>query len=247
MDDGGKEFMKEFGELGRVHKVNAPGVTIMTRVSGSRCFNLNIETSDWDWTGVYVAPLSSLVGLNLHPAAEAYTTDKPNTQFHELRRFAEMLYQGLPAAIESLFCDRMIHVTPPWIKLQAMREQFVTKQCLHKYVQYGRGQLRKYLAGQSVHTTGGKPGEKWLYHCLRLAMQSVKLSQGESPNNWHTGDEREELLKIRRKEYAEEQVIAKVRELFDKAWDQYDDMPRPEAADAATLNQWVLETRGVKQ
>jgi predicted nucleotidyltransferase len=181
----------------------------------------------------------------LKPLVESYQTDNPNTQYHELRRFAEMLNSGSPAAVESLFCERMILLTPPWIKLREMREKFVTKQCVNKYVQYGQGQLKRYLAGQPVSTTGGKPGEKWLYHVLRLAMQAVKLAEGELPNNWHEGEEREMILKIRRKEVPEEDTVMKARELFDRARDQLPHLQREEHADTEALTRWVLDTRGV--
>jgi predicted nucleotidyltransferase len=239
------EFIKEFRELNTIHRIQVPGVIIMSRVSGSRCFNLHVEKSDWDWSGVYIAPLHSIAGLYLKPLTESYSTDTPNVQFHEVRRFAELLHSGTPAAIESLFSEVMIHMTTPWMRLREIRERFVTKECVHKYVQYGQGQLKKYLASKSVHTTGGKPGEKWLYHVLRLAKQAVKLAEGELPNNWLTGEEREEILMIRRKEVSEEETITKARKLFDRAKELLPDLKRPEVADTKTLHQWVLDTRGV--
>ncbi len=238
-------FVKEFEDLKRIHGIQAPGTTIMTRVAGSRCFNLNIATSDWDWVGVYVAPLPSLVGLHLKPLVESYVTDKPNTSFHEIRRFAEMLNSGTPAAMESLFCDTMIHMTQPWIQLREMRNKFVTKECINKYIQYGQGQLKKYLAGQPVHTTGGKPGKKWLYHVIRLAKQAFKLTQGELTNNWHTGEEREEILAIRQGNYNEKEVITKARQLFDQAKELLPHSNLPEKAETEILNKWILNVRGI--
>lgn len=237
-------FLTKLGELGRRPGFAVPGDIIMTRVAGSRCFNLDIETSDWDWAGVYVAPLRVLIGLT-PPAKESYAIDAPNCQFHEVRRFAEMLNEGTPAAIESMFCDRMIHVTPPWEALRLIRHRFVTQKCVKKYIDYGKGQLNKYLKGEAVHSKGGKPGEKWLYHVVRLAKQAVRIAEGRMPCNWTEGEDREYILDIRRSKMPEGTVVSVARELFDKATDMAP-YPLPAEPDTAALEKWLLNTRGIE-
>ena len=237
------DFVYKLGELGRTPGYDVPGYSIMNRVAGSRAFNCDIETSDWDWAGVYIAPLSRLLGLN--PPKESWKLDAPNCQYHEVRRFAEMLAEGTPAALESAFCERMIHVTPPWEALRLIRDKFVTQQAVVKYIRYGEGQLKKYLAGQPVHAKGGKPGEKWLYHVVRLAKQAVHIAGGGMPYNWQEGGDRELLLSIRRQEVPESDAVTIARELFKKARGM-EPYPLPEGPDIGALENWIIDTREQK-
>lgn len=234
------DFLTQLGVIAKT--VAVPGESIMTRVGGSRSYNLDIDTSDVDWVGVYVAPLREVVGLDR--LKESFVVERPNCEYHEVRLFASLVNKGSPNAIESLFCDRMIHVTAAWENLRAIRHRFVTQRCVRNYVGYGQGQLKKYLAGRTLHTAGGKPGEKWLYHVVRLAKQAVRLAEGGMPNNWAEGEDRDFILRIRRKEVPDYAVIAVARGLFDQA-DSLAPYRLPEFPDTPALEQWLLHTRGI--
>lgn len=241
MSDTIDQFLTKSGELGRTPGYAPPGFVIMERVAGSRSFNCHREDSDWDWAGVYVAPLRDLIGLN-PPKSESWKLETPNCQYHEVRRFAEMLAEGTPAALESAFCEKMMTTTPPWEKLRLIREKFVTRQAVVKYIRYGEGQLKKYLAGKPVHSKGGKPGEKWLYHVARLAKQAFYLANGQMPQNWQDQPSRDFLMLIRDGTMPEDEVVRHSREMFDHAR-RLEPYPLPEQPDMAALNEWVLETR----
>jgi len=239
-----EDFLNILGEFGRAHKP-LPGPTIMVRVIGSRSYNLHGPTSDWDWYGVFVSPLGKLLSLG-HKAEDdkVHGDGFHNYQFHELLPFAKMIAAGNPNMIEALCCQRMIHVTPAWEQLRLIRHRFVTRQVVKNYIEYGRGQIERYHKGESVHSKGGKPGEKWLYHILRLGQDALKLARGQEPVLWREGGERDLILRVRRQEIPDDKVIALAEGMF-KAVEGMAPYPLPEEPDIEALNRWMCEVRGI--
>jgi hypothetical protein len=218
------------------------GCIIMSKVWGSHSHDTQLPTSDVDYTGVYVARRTDLLGL--HPPGDTLTGEKPDYQIHELKKFCDLLIKGNPGIIEMLFTERMIFFRHEWAPLQEARKRFLTKGVVKQYLGYSVAQLQRLRHGKPVHSKGGVPGEKWCYHMVRVAWDAERIALGGEPVVWKTGEEKAKLMAIRTGEWSTEQAVKEAEETISriearKPW------PIPDQADEAFLEEWLLWLREV--
>ena len=219
-----------------------PGTPILIRVAGSRSFNCHGPQSDWDWNGIYVTPLEEL--LSLDPPKGSVKGDVPNFQFWELRRFAELLAKGDPHAIECLYAEHLQQTSNAWEKLRLIRHRFITQQVVIRYVRYVESQIRRYADGQSV-AAGSKPGEKWLYHIVRLAKDAMTMAGGKQPVIWKDGSDREFILRIRTGQIPRKDVVNIASGIINTVKGM-EPFPLPAEPDIPALERWMMDVRGIK-
>ncbi len=236
-------------------KFPPPGKIVMAKLWGSRSHNTHKETSDHDFSGVYICRTSEI--LSLMPPIVTFKHDKedspdvskaewPDYQFHEVGRFCELLLKGNPGILEMLFTKRELLVgVDEWNELVAMGDKFLTQQAVHQYLGYMGGQLKRLInhKGQKgLHTSGGAYNEKWAYHILRLAEDAKRIAVGQPPLVWKEGAERDFLMRVRNMEFTWEEC----QKLIETALADVEGMKPykiPEQADKAALNDWLLNLR----
>src|SRR5690606_12561655 len=66
-----------------------PGKLLFAKVWGSRSHNTDKPDSDWDFSGVYVAPTKDFLGLTPPPETTQNKEgqEKPDYSFHEVGKF----------------------------------------------------------------------------------------------------------------------------------------------------------------
>lgn len=107
-------------------------------LSGSRAYGTNIETSDWDYKGVYVQPDNDILGFKYKEQIDVGKDES----YYEIRRFVQLLQTANPTVLEMLFTEPD-RVLLPWAIIAAVKEKFLTKKCLLSFGGYAVAQLKK--------------------------------------------------------------------------------------------------------
>lgn len=215
---------------------------LFCKVWGSRSHNTHHDNSDWDFSGVFIYPTRSLLGLDR--LDDNYCSqEKPDCQFHEVGKFANLLIEGNPSILEMLWTDRMTFAEEDWNTLVHNRRRFLSKRAVAQYLGYAEGQLKRIKSGRALHTSGGGYSEKWAYHLLRVLGDSARIIAYGEPVVWKEGPERDFLMSVRRNEIGCEQVI----EIADsKILDQRAALEKsglPDNPDKSWLNEWLVDLR----
>lgn len=114
-------------------------------VRGSMLYNINTETSDIDYGGVFILPNEKLLGL-LEFYKNQVSDAKQDTTYYEFNRWVELLIKANPNALESLYIpkDKIIGNIHPSIQLIIdNRELFLTKECFKSLSGYAYAQIQK--------------------------------------------------------------------------------------------------------
>lgn len=171
-------------------------------VVGSRAFNLNSDTSDYDRRGFFLPPADahwSLWGVPKH-IEDPVTRDT----YWELGRFLEFLLKADPNALEALSSPLVEHATPLAEELRALTPAFLSQLVYQTYSGYVMTQLKKLEADVRNH---GGPRWKHGMHLLRLLISGTHIVRtGEmllDVTPW-----RDQLLDIKRGEWTWEAFAA---------------------------------------
>ena len=114
-------------------------------IRGSHLYGTNVETSDVDFGGVYIADTDVLLGLS-DKYEPQISDEKHDTTYYELGRWVELLMKANPNALESLFApDEFIigDIHPAVQLIRDNRDLFVTKECFNSLYGYGKSQIAK--------------------------------------------------------------------------------------------------------
>ena len=113
---------------------------------GSWAHGIGVEgKSDYDYGGVYFAPLDNILGLRSN-YMEQVADEKNDETYYEFGRWMELLLKSNPTALESLFIDKKFvigEVHPAIQKIIDNREAFLSKEAFNPLVGYAINQTRK--------------------------------------------------------------------------------------------------------
>ena len=120
------------------------GLLIYEYVRGSHAQGLNIETSDIDTGGVYIAPQEQLLGLGID-YQDQVASDKNDDVWYELGKFFQMLIKSNPTVLEALFVDDkyVIYEHPIMTEIKKHKYEFITKECFEPIIGYAYQQIKK--------------------------------------------------------------------------------------------------------
>ena len=125
----------------RVQDLNTNDI-ILSVISGSHAYGLNTPTSDIDYRGIFISPVSEFYGL--YPPEQA--SDKKNdTVFYELKRFMDLLNKQNPNIIELLGTpDDCIKIkNPVFDMLLKHKDKLITRQVRNTFGGYAIAQIGK--------------------------------------------------------------------------------------------------------
>lgn len=125
-------------------------------VAGSRAYGTSTPESDEDIRGIYA--IAARDYLALEPPAPQLADDRGNTVYFSLKRLIELLAAANPNVLELLFTpdDCVRETAPEMDRLVAVRELFVTRQCVDTHVGYALSQIKK-ARGQNKWINDPKP------------------------------------------------------------------------------------------
>ena len=111
-------------------------------VRGSHAYGTNIETSDTDYSGIFIQSMDDILG---NKYVEQINDDKNDTVIYEIRRFLELLGTNNPTVLELLNTpeDCVIYKDPIFDLILNDREKFITKICAKSLGGYAKQQISK--------------------------------------------------------------------------------------------------------
>lgn len=197
---------------------NITGELIFTMTGGSHCYNLNLENSDFDFLGVYVAHTDDFVGLPDEKPIPAVASTSPDIQLYEVGRFCELIQSGNPMIMQMLFTNQLYWCTPEFEELRKKRNVLLSKATVNAYIGYVRNELKQALGKEKFEQA------KYYYHAYRLIFELERLIKNEAPHIQISGEEREFLLKIRRKDVEMNKIRTEINNRLEaiegaKPWD----------------------------
>ena len=121
----------------------SPGATpLLLVIRGSHAYGTNVETSDTDYSGVFIQKIEDIIGFNY---VEQINDDKNDTVIYEIRRFLELLGTNNPTVLELLNTpeDCILYKDPIFDLVLNDREKFITKICAKSLGGYAKQQISK--------------------------------------------------------------------------------------------------------
>ena len=208
-------------------------------VAGSRAFGLATEESDEDRRGVYVAPAESLWSLVKPPEQIEYESDGVEEVFWELEKFLRLALRANPNILETLWAPRVLYADETGRELRDLRSAFLSRLLYQTYSGYVQSQLDLIL---KRHEKTGAFKAKHAMHLVRLLHSGIHaLRTGEILVD--VGEHREELLRIRRGEWAIPEVAARARELGRVFAEAVASARLPERPDHDRVNRFLIRAR----
>ena len=127
-----------------------PNIHLFT-LSGSRLYGLDTPESDYDYRGVFSAPLSHYVGGIDRPQIEGITAAKSiphephskDTVVYDLKKFIGLAAKSNPNIIELLWVNEYLYLDAIGEKLIALRDVFLTDSIRHTFAGYAHSQLKR--------------------------------------------------------------------------------------------------------
>lgn len=133
--------MKE--ELFNMIECKSPGARPLFLVlRGSHAYGTNIETSDMDYSGVFIQSLDDILGSGY---VEQINDDKNDIVIYEIKRFLELLAKNNPTVLELLNTpeDCIVYKDPLFDLVLENRDSFITKICAASFGGYAKTQVNK--------------------------------------------------------------------------------------------------------
>lgn len=130
-------------ELINLIESKSPGShPLLLVIRGSHAYGTNVETSDVDYSGVFIQNMDSLLGNSY---IEQINDDKNDIVIYEIRRFLELVAKNNPTVLELLNIpeDCIIYKHPLFDDILKHRDKFITKACGNAFGGYAFQQIKK--------------------------------------------------------------------------------------------------------
>ena len=121
----------------------SPGaIPLLIVIRGSHAYGTNIETSDTDYSGIFVQSEDDILG---NKYIEQINDDKNDTVIYEVRRFLELVSKNNPTVLELLNTpeDCILYKDPNFDIILENRNKFITKICSNSFGGYAKMQIQK--------------------------------------------------------------------------------------------------------
>jgi uncharacterized protein len=146
---------------------------LLSGIVGSTAYGLATPESDIDRLGVFAVPTVELHGLAT--PAETVTTSKPDSTYHEARKFCVLALAGNPTVSELLWLPSDLYETrtDPGGELIDIRSAFLSAKAVRDaYLGYAGQQFRR-LADRPADVR--RRTAKHARHLMRLCYQGLHL------------------------------------------------------------------------
>jgi len=121
----------------------SPGaIPLLIVIRGSHAYGTNVETSDTDYSGIFVQSEDDILG---NKYLEQINDDKNDTVIYEVRRFLELVSKNNPTVLELLNTpeDCILYKDPAFDIILKNRDKFITKICANSFGGYAKMQIQK--------------------------------------------------------------------------------------------------------
>lgn len=150
---------------------------VLEAVVGSHAYGMNGPDSDIDTAGVFVVPTETILGL--FPYKESIVkndgidkTEDPDTSYHEVKKFINLVASGNPTVTEMLWLDNYSVLSPEMKLLVEGREELLSQNVRDRYLGYALGQFKRFSATGDFGSDLKKRQHKNARHIRRLVIQA---------------------------------------------------------------------------
>jgi hypothetical protein len=116
---------------------------ILKTLVGSRAHGTHLETSDFDYRGVFVEDVETLVSPFRTAKTSSFIEGDQDNVNYELSHFLKLCSQGNPNALELLVAP-VINATPEGLALREMLPKFYSGRVCDSFMGYARNQEKKF-------------------------------------------------------------------------------------------------------
>ncbi|RJL34639.1 nucleotidyltransferase [Bailinhaonella thermotolerans] len=208
--------------------------TILSVVSGSRAYGLDVAGSDTDRRGVFAAPTALYWRFDKPPTH----ADGPREEEFswEVERFCELALGANPTVLECLWSPIVEKITPDGEELLAIRDAFVSRHAHRTFLAYAEAQFRRLRGFTSARD------RKHAMHLLRLLLSGTHLLEHGEPLV-RVGEHRDRLNAVRHGETPWEEVLAWRAELTAGLDRRLAGSPLPEEPDRDRVERFLIALR----
>lgn len=180
---------------------------IFKTLAGSRLYGTHHDKSDYDFRGVMLEPVNSLIGLA--PPFEQIERSEPHDEvLWGLRKFIKLVLQNNPNILDVLFAppEAMYHRDERFQWILDHRTQFLSQKVRQTFVGYAVSQIKRLVnkADQSMAYDKKHAG-----HVLRLLLQAKTILAEGDLNPVLSGDTQKEVLSVLRGEPSLESILSR--------------------------------------
>ncbi|NCQ52087.1 hypothetical protein GW796_09370 [archaeon] len=160
---------------------------------GSHLYGTNIETSDEDFMGIFIAPKEYYLGLKTLNEVDLSIISKQENgknnkeavdkKFYEFRKYIKLLMEGNPSLIETIFVndENIIYENEIGKQLREMRDIFPSMLIKQKFIGYAISQMHKMHIKADNYTIL-KNSQEWLATLLEKNNKKCLLAEFKNDN-----------------------------------------------------------------
>ena len=226
---------------------------ILTALTGSRSYKLDVEGSDADYKGIFIAPKEYYLGLkNIEQKDSGWLTEVGQEKFNyltnkdtvcfELKKFLKLASNCNPNIIELLFQDNYLFKTHLGQKLIDNRHLFLSKRAKHSFGGYAKHELSRLRKKASRVNPVCGYDSKSAMHCIRLLTMGVEIMvEGHVFVNREYAGDAKYLLDIRKGIFPLETIEEKADTLLEKLNRCYTTSELPKVSNEEAINDLCVE------
>lgn len=242
-----------------------PGVVfpneILRTVVGSEVLGLALPgTGDRDEMGIYIPPADHVLGVLDHrddyvsrTCPEGVRSGPGDTDLiiYSLRKYLRLAIKGNPTVLLPLFApaESLIVTTPLGDQLRSMRNAFLSREAVERFLGYMHSQHLRML-GESSRNVPNRPeliakhgwDTKYGSHALRLAYQGFELASAGTLTLPMRDIARDHVLSVKNGESTREHVSAAIRvlEVTVRQLLERNQTPLPAKPDIQAITDWAV-------
>jgi predicted nucleotidyltransferase len=218
---------------------------ILYALSGSRAYGTNTPESDIDYRGICIPPKEYLLGLHQF---ESRHREKPDEVIYSLKKFVHLALQNNPNVLDTLFVDedKILFIDEYGYELRSLANDFLSKRVYKTYGGYAKAQL------QAMANRGGKGNHivrtelikrhqydtKHALHLIRLLRMGIEILE-VGKVIVHRPDA-QELLAIKRGEYALNDILKMAASLENRLHEAYETTKLPDEPNTTKIEKWLV-------
>ena len=126
-------------------EIRKDGRLLYEYIRGSHLYNLNVETSDIDTSGIFACKSNELLGLGINYTEQVNDAKSDNT-WYEIGKYISLLSKSNPTMLESLFVpkDKIIGTVHPLVQMIIdNKDEFISKDIFNSLFGYAVQQIEK--------------------------------------------------------------------------------------------------------
>tara|TARA_Y100000310_G_scaffold328181_1_gene395854 strand:- start:1454 stop:2245 length:792 start_codon:yes stop_codon:yes gene_type:complete len=229
---------------------------ILSTIVGSRLHGTHTEKSDFDYRGVFLAPLDEILSPFRDPKETHWIEHndfkaKLDPEKHlddtayELRKFCKMAAQGNPSVLEVLVGEEYPILTEEGKVLRELLPAFLSQKCYYAFMGYSNNQEKKFR-NPSISNQKGKDvllkHRKYKYACahIRTLMQLEHLLKEKELIGTYSPCGTEYLKQIKQGEVEDYRIMESVFRLEKSCEKLLADTWLPEKPDYEKIENFIL-------